>query len=150
MLAQFIVSVLAAAAPEPGSPAPSQALLIDVGLVRVSPLRPGTNKPWDQPVAKPERNGCKTLGFLVGLFATPGAGAVAGGLCGVAESADGNGSVMKHSPEEPDIFVRVVPAPGVSYRSYTVRNTHSHVFHFRSVVLTETIPSGWRGTLRPE
>ena len=42
---------------------------------------------------------------------------------------------------DPDLFVRVVASPTVSYRSYTVRNTLSHVFDFRIVVPIDAIPA---------
>ncbi len=75
----------------PADSAPS-ALLLDIGLVRVAPTRPGTDKPWDPPEEKPQQSPCEAVGALISAVATPAAGAVVGtaraqGIGGGAQAA---------------------------------------------------------------
>ncbi len=112
-------------------------ILLDVGLVRVTAFRPGTNQTWDAADSKPPADKCALL-TLAGL-ATGGVGAVLGPLCRISASDDAK--VQKHPPTDPDVFVKVTAGPNASYRSYTVVNTLSHVFHLRVVIPTDAIPN---------
>src|SRR5690242_12648926 len=117
-----------------GGPDLPQHVILDVGLVRISPHRPGGNETWDKVTQdKPRRDKCDVAEIVPG-----GPGHALAALCDWAEAT--GTQVAKHLATDPDAFVRVVSGPAQSYRSHTVVNTLSHVFHFRVVVPTDAIP----------
>jgi hypothetical protein len=116
-----------------GETATPKAIVLEVGLVRVSPHRPGTDKPWDEPVEQKKTDPCDLFGF-------PGMGKALSTACDLLESGSGPSS-LKHDPSDPDLFIRIMAGPGVTYRSYTVANTVSHTFHFKTLVPVDAIPN---------
>jgi len=145
-----VVAMLAIAAAAAGSTEAPKTLVLDVGLVRVSSLRPGTQKPWDPPSEKAQStNGnCDVLADAADLvmdlspFHVPGsttAVKVGRGACHFLTGVAAKGQVT--SKTDPDPFVRVVASPEVSYRSPTIVDALSHVFHFRVAVPVGAIPN---------
>ncbi len=116
------------------------AVVLDIGQVRIAPHRPGTNQTWDTVTPKPPRSGsCQKLvqmGATAVGVATAGAGGLLLGVVGSALCSDGSssGAVQAHPATDPDIYLRLRAGPGVYYRSPTVVDSVSHIFHFRVVV----------------
>lgn len=116
----------------------AQWVILDIGLVRVAPTRPGGNQPWTRAAEGPKRNPCGAVGLVAEALTGPwGVGAKL--LCDVAE-AKGEGGFLRHSPTAPDIFVRLRAGPNASFQSHTVRNTLSHNFNFSVVVPLDAVP----------
>jgi hypothetical protein len=113
----------------------SQWVILNVGLVRVAPTRPGTDQPWTKVIEKPKRSGCGTVGAVMGLV-TPGWSIVANALCDDSAST----KVLKHASTDPDVFVRMRAGSKASFRSHTIRNTLSHNFDFSVLVPVQAIP----------
>ncbi len=107
---------------------PSEYVQLEVGSVRVSTKRPGSDEPWTT-VKEGGTGGCGLLSLV------PGVPAAATTLCGAVQSSGG----QAHSASAPDIFVKV-SAGAVAYRSYVVRRSFSHKFNFRVLVPAKAIP----------
>jgi hypothetical protein len=46
-------------------------VILDVGLVRITPTRPGANQPWSRVVGKPKRDLCGVVGLAAEALTTP-------------------------------------------------------------------------------
>ncbi len=153
MVLPLLLAALVGAANAQGS---DKVLLLDVGLVRVAAVRPGTDRPWDPPQDKPVRDAggvCSLAQLAVhagavaaGLTTGVGGAAIhflgaplAKRLCERAVAAPQGG--RPSSMTDPDVFVRIVASPEVSYRSPTVVDALSHVFHFRVALPVDAIPN---------
>ncbi len=125
---------------------------LTVGLVRVSAHRPGSDKPWDRTQPKPQRDSCAaidrvtSIAPLAGLIPGVGVAAVGAATVGKAASAlceqqrKGRAGADAPVATDPDLFVRVVGTGGSAFRSYTAKDTTSHVFNFTIDVPESAIP----------
>ena len=129
-------------------------LQVTVGLVRVSAHRPGSDKPWDRTQPKPQRDSCSVIdgvssiaslaGLIPGIGTAAAAGAATAGkvvssLC--EQQRKGRvGGADAAAATDPDLFVRVVGTGGSAFRSFTAKDTTSHVFNFRVDVPEASIP----------
>jgi len=111
-------------------------VILDVGLVRITPTRPGANQPWSRVVGKPKRDLCGVVGLAAEALTTP----LRLALRPLCDIMDDKTEVLRHSPTDPDVFVRLRASPKASYRSHTVRNTLSHDFNFSTVVPLQAVP----------
>ncbi len=134
MVCALLTSIVLAAADSP------QVIALEVGLVRVSPHRPGTDQPWVIPAEK-KRTGtgfCTVATVTVGA-ATAGVGAgVTKALCEAASAPPGVPS-QRRMETSPDIYVRLT-GQKVMLRSYTVPKTLSNTFRWRALVPVAAIP----------
>jgi hypothetical protein len=124
-----LLAVADASAPE--------LISVDVGLVRVTSIKPGTNEPWAVPQQKSQGDGCGLFALAAGAL-TGGPGAlISKTLC--ASLADTGTGAQTHSETDPNIYVKLTSGRSV-FRSYTVPKTRSHRFNFRVIVPVAAIP----------
>ncbi len=130
------LALLAASVPE--------LISVEVGLVRVTPFRPGTQTTWAIPGKPSQSDPCALLGSVTTVaagVATAGPGIAAGpvikSLC--TSMVDTGTATQTHVESDPNIYVRLV-SDRMAFRSYTVQKTRSHRFKFRVLLPTAAIP----------
>jgi len=140
----MLVALMALLAAADATAAKPEYVSIEVGLVRVTPFRPGTQTPWAIPGKPSQSDPCAVLAPALTVAAgaaTMGAGLAGGsiikGLC--TSITDQGAATRTHVESDPNIYVRLV-SDRVTLRSYTVAKTRSHRFTFRAVVPTAAIP----------
>jgi len=133
-----VLALLAANASAP------QLISIEVGLVRVTPFRPGTQTPWAIPRRPSQSDPCGLLvpvATVAAGAATMGAGLAGGAvlksLC--TTMTDKGTATQAHFESDPSIYVRLV-SDRMTFRSYTVDKTRSHRFKFRVVLPVAASP----------
>jgi hypothetical protein len=140
LLGVFVCTFVAVAyAAEDPSSTVSNVIAIEVGLVRVTTTRPGTDQTWAIP-SRPakDNNSCEVILGAAAVAAAPGAGWLA--IPVIKELCSDPGSAPSaHSATDPNIYVRL-SSDRMSFRSYTVAKTRSHSFKFRTVIPVAGIP----------
>ena len=133
----FGVFVALAASAKAAEEPSSNVIAIEVGLVRVTPTRPGTNQTWAIAGRPAKDDSCAVIAGAgaavtgVGLLDTP---AIVKLFC-----SDPGSAPNAHSDTDPNIYVRL-GSDRMSFRSYTVAKTRSHSFKFRTVIPVAGIP----------
>ncbi len=124
--------VLAAASP--------QVISLEVGLVRIAPHRPGTDRTWVIPAEKRKQGGggCTAIAAVT---ASTGVGALGAGM--LKTLCDSASAPVEHAQTRmdtsPDIYVRLTSG-NVRFRSYTVPKTLSNTFRWHAIVPVDAIP----------
>jgi hypothetical protein len=121
---------------------PPELVSLEVGLVRISPHRPGTDKTWVIPAERKQGSGgfcgAAMAGAVVTGVAIPFAG-VAKALCDNL-TAEPGAAAQRRMETSPDVYVRL-SGQKVALRSYTVPRTLSNSFKWRVIVPVAAIPA---------
>jgi hypothetical protein len=119
-----------------------QVLALQIDLVRIKPLRPGTDKTWVIPAEKRKKDDGGMCNLLALGTAATGVGVVASGavktMCSEAASEPG-APAQARMETAPDIYLRLTGGREV-LRSYTVAKTLSNTFKWRAVVPVAAVP----------
>jgi hypothetical protein len=121
-----------------------ELISIEVGLVRITPFRPGTQTAWAIPGRTSQSDPCAVLVPLATVAGGPAsmvAGVAGGGilksLC--TSITDQGTATQTHLESDPNVYVRLASGR-LTFRSYTVAKTRAHRFNFRVVVPAAAIP----------
>jgi hypothetical protein len=127
-LGLFVAFAASAYAAEESS---SNVIAIEVGLVRITPTRPGTNQTWAIPGRPAKDDSCAVIAGMVATAS--GGGLIAIPVIKTAFCNDPGSAPNAHSDTDPNIYVRL-SSDRMSFRSYTVVKKRSHSFKFRTVI----------------
>lgn len=125
---------------EPGAPAAFHEppwILLRVDTVEVTPLRLGTNEPWDEPEPQPtDGTACGMLGRVMATT-DPVVGMGAPAFCPIDPRPRREGA----DPRAPDLVVLLGVGTAAHYQTPTAHDATEATLHAEFVIPTNTIPA---------